>query len=197
MNVYLSKTLDVNKINGIHLFQDHLGTSYPSPWDDYGYIVKFNVWHVDEEKTHKIGHIRLLIKDQKNTADYLCKTCKETEQKIFNISAALDPSNAVSLPVEIDFYKKLHKISKEVDPSIILEALCDASYFYANIKYYKTWEGFSGSIMREGSSAEALLRKGCQIAMGIYSPQKTFTIELNSQTDWLEPAEFFFDNQKM
>ena len=53
-----------------------------------------------------------------------------------------------------------------------------------------------GSIMRESSASEAILKKGHQIAIGRYTPKKKFDIEFESSSELMESATFYFDKSK-
>lgn len=49
MIFYFSETLNIEKFEGIHLLQDHIGTNFKGPWDDFDYIITFQVFHVSNQ----------------------------------------------------------------------------------------------------------------------------------------------------
>jgi len=197
MDLYFSKTLKINSYDGFHLLQDHVGTNHSAPWDDWDFTVKFKLYHVKEGEKQHLGFLRLLINGNKDTSKYFISNGEEKEKNIYRINDTFDYKQAASLPLDIDFYHKLHKLlATKVKIERLLSLLCDASYFYSEIDNYKEWDGFSGCLMREGSSSEAILRKGHQIVIGRYSPQESFVIDINIPSESMEPVQFYFDNNR-
>lgn len=196
MNLYFSKTMKIDSFDGFHLLQDHMGTNHSSPWNDYDYIVKFKLYYVDELSKQNLGFLRLLIKEQKDTSKFLIEKGEEVEKNIYKIENAISQEIAVSLPLDIDYYHKLNKLLTTNSIDQFLALICDASYFYSKISTYRSWDGFSGTLMREGSSSEAILRKGHQIATGRYSPEESFTINVELAPESYDPVQFFFDNTR-
>ena len=196
MDYFFSEKLSIENYNGIHLLQDHIGTNFRRAWDDYDYTVKFQVFYVSNKEKKNLGNIRLLIKDCFDTAIYLKEHAEEYEEKINSIVGILNHESAVSLPLEIDYYSKLHKLFDRAEIENVLSTLCDASYFFQDIERYKGWPGFDGSLMREGSKSEALLRKGAQIAMGGYAPKEEFKVVLDKVSPTMEEVEFYFNSTR-
>ncbi|QUM88843.1 ATP-binding protein [Moritella sp. 36] len=197
MDLYFSKTLKINSYDGFHLLQDHMGTNHTVPWDDWDFTIKFKLYHVMDGKKQNLGFLRLLVDGNKDTSKYFISTGEEIEKNIYRINNTFDYTLAVSLPLEMDYYHKLHKLlTTKTKIERILSLLCDASYFYDEIEAYKEWDGFSGSLMREGSSSEAILRKGHQIAIGRYTPKESFTIDINVSSKSIDPIQFYFDNNR-
>lgn len=188
--------MKIDSFDGFHLLQDHMGTNHSSPWNDYDYIVKFKLYYVDELSKQNLGFLRLLIKEQKDTSKFLIEKGEEVEKNIYKIENAISQEIAVSLPLDIDYYHKLNKLLTTNSIDQFLALICDASYFYSKISTYRSWDGFSGTLMREGSSSEAILRKGHQIATGRYSPEESFTINVELAPESYDPVQFFFDNTR-
>lgn len=196
MNLYFSKTLKISAVDGFHLLQDHMSSNHDNPWNDYDYIVKFELYFVKGGVKQSLGYTRLLVNGHIDTSKYFIQEGVKEEKNIYHITGVFDAANAVSLPLEIDFYHRLNKKFSTQQIESLLSTLCDASFFYNNFNTYKSWDGFSGSVMREGTAAEAILRKGHQIAIGRYSPKESFSINLDLSSAVIDPVEFFFDNRR-
>lgn len=173
-----------------------MGTNHSSPWNDYDYIVKFKLYYVTNLEKQNLGFVRVLVNGQSDSSKFFIEKGEEVEKNIYKIDEAISSEIAVSLPLDIDYYQKLNKLLTTSSVGQFLALICDASYFYSKISIYKGWDGFSGSLMREGSSSEAILRKGHQIATGRYSPESTFTIDVNLEPEPYDPVQFFFDNNR-
>ncbi len=188
--------MSIESFDGFHLLQDHFGTNHSNPWNDYDYIVKFKLYYVDNSSKQKIGFLRLLVQGQSDTSKFLMEKGEEVEKNIYKIEHAINQEIAVSLPIDIDYYHKINKLLTKNSVDQFLALICDASYFYSRISTYRSWDGFSGSLMRGGSSSEAILRKGHQIATGRYSPEESFTIKVELENESFDPVHFVFDNQR-
>ncbi|KQV10650.1 hypothetical protein ASC74_11405 [Pseudomonas sp. Root329] len=196
MEFYFSKSYS-DLPEGIHLIQDHVGTNFSSPWNDYDYIVTFNAILIKNKETSKIGEIKILVDNQVNTSKFfLEKGIKLDDGKSSNITDVLDPSNTVSLASDISFYKIINKLFSAEEATELLSGICDAGYYYENYEVYKKWPGFDNSLLRQGTAAEARIKKGFQIATGRYAPESSFKIEIDSLPETFEPIEFNFDNQR-
>ncbi len=196
MDFYLSETLQIEDYKGIHLLQDHIGTNYSKAWDDYDYIIKFQVYYVSSEGKRKLGNIRLLINGYENTSIFLKENSEELAPRVNKLTCALSPDKTVSLPLNIDYYNKLNKLLAESDVILTLSGLCDASYLYQDINQCRDWPGFSGSLLRDGSKSEAILRKGLQIALGRYTPPESFDVVLEDIAPTFEDVSFHFDSTR-
>ncbi|WP_447877351.1 AAA family ATPase [Serratia fonticola] len=192
MNYYYSETLIIDKYPGIHLLQDHIGTNYEVPWDDFGYIITFKVYYVRESDKIKIGNIKMLCNGNENTSLYFKKYGKEIEHKVLKINGLLSEDKFVSIGEDIDYYKKINSLFKLEEVDSLLEFLCDAGYFHRNYERYSEWDGYSGSLMR-GSSSAAILKKGYQIAVGRYNPTTKFDLVIESLGDSFDPINFKFN----
>ena len=173
-----------------------MGTNHSSPWNDYDYIVKFKLYYVTNLEKQNLGFVRVLVNGQSDSSKFFIEKGEEVENNIYKIDEVISSEIAVSLPLDIDYYQKLNKLLTTSSVEQFLALICDASYFYSKISIYKGWDGFNGSLMREGSSSEAILRKGHQIATGRYSPESTFTIDMNLEPEPYDPVQFFFDNNR-
>ncbi|HIE9623530.1 TPA: AAA family ATPase [Klebsiella quasipneumoniae subsp. quasipneumoniae] len=192
MNFYYSETLLIDKYPGIHLLQDHIGTNYNVPWDDYGYIITFKVYLIRESDKVKIGNIKMLSKVNENTSIYFKEYGQEIEPKVIKIDDILSEKKLVSIGEDIDYYKKINLLFELEQIDSLLESLCDAGYFRDNYSDYSEWDGYSGSLMR-GSSSAAILKKGYQIAVGRYNPTTKFDLNIESLGDSFDPINFKFN----
>lgn len=192
MNFYYSETLLIDKYPGIHLLQDHIGTNYNVPWDDYGYIITFKVYLIRESDKIKIGNIKMLSKVNENTSIYFKEYGQEIEPKVIKIDDILSEKKLVSIGEDIDYYKKINLLFELEQIDSLLESLCDAGYFRDNYSDYSEWDGYSGSLMR-GSSSAAILKKGYQIAVGRYNPTTKFDLNIESLGDSFDPINFKFN----
>ena len=182
--------------DGYFIIQDHLGGYYSAPWNDYGYIIKFKIYYRKDGEEKFLGYIRILANGFKNTAQYFKEAGLEERDKLYDITEALKISKVVSLPLEMDYYSKLNSLLNRQEVNSYLEFICDASYFYSQYESYKEWPRFTGSVMREGSTSEALLKKGHQIANGSYSPMGKFKITIDNVSDSIGLVEFNFNNNR-
>ncbi len=196
IDLFFSKTLNIEKYDGFHILQDHMGTNHTSPWDDYDYTIKFKLYYVNNNEKSYLGFLRLLVNGCQNTSKFLLGKGQKVDGNIYKINNTINSELAVSLPLEIDYYHKINKLLGADNVEEFLSVICDASYYYNKINDYKNWSGFNGAVMRGGSSAEAILRKGHQIAIGRYSPENSFEIEIDPDPNRIEPVQFFFDNTR-
>jgi len=173
---FFSKNLEINGIDGFHLVQDHIGTKYAYPWNDYDYIVTFQVHRVEGGERHGFGKMKILAKDYKNTSRYFEEKGRPAAGSM-EITDALKSTNVVSMASEIDYYRRLHKVLG-ADAWQYLQGICDASYFYQNYANYKNWPGFSGSLFRGGAASQAILKAGAQVAMGRQLLEKKFELAI-------------------
>lgn len=195
MKFYYSTTLKIDDHIGFHLIQDHIGTNYSSPWNDYGFTVTFKVLHVQESGRKLLGSIKLLAKGYADTSKYLIEFGESLEdRKIYDVTNALVAEKVVSLASNIDFYKAINVALSGTDAvTEFLEGICDGGYLYQNYSDYETWDGFHSAVLRDGSAAEAILKKGYMIAIGNYRADSRFEIVVDT-LDTFDPIEFSFVN---
>ncbi|MDC4563751.1 hypothetical protein NQ786_18700, partial [Acinetobacter baumannii] len=132
--------------------------------------------------------IRVLKSDNKNTFEYFKKFGTKLDEENYDVSNLLDDS-MVSLPLEVNFYKKI-KVLFESDEDAIndfLSSIRDASYFIEEEKTFSKFGGYSSSLMREGSASEAIIKKGYQISIGRSLNNSNFNVSI-------ELDESKFDN---
>ncbi|MBB6522286.1 AAA family ATPase [Pseudoteredinibacter isoporae] len=204
MNIYYSETEKIQQFPGLHLFTDNFHSGHQFPWDDFGYTVLFDVRFVKEdgnvdriinevcEDPPSLGHIRFLIKGVEESAEYLKRKSTKVSEDIFQINDVLNITTVVSLPREIDTYSKINKLLGDGQADTALRDLCDASYYYARRSTYEKWPGFEKAILRKGSSAEAMIKKGRSIANGTYRRDKSFRIELEQLPEFMERVSIQF-----
>lgn len=196
MKFYFSSTLKIEEHEGFHFLQDHIGTNYRAPWDDYDFITTFQVYHCRNGKKDDFGSTKILANGYKDTSKYFIEQGTSTlNEKIHEITDALNPSIIVSLATSIDYYQKLRMTLAPKQVADYLEKLGDASYRYDELDKFKEWPGFSDSLLRNSSVSEAILKKGHQIAAGRYVPEHAFTICTEAQDGVFEPVEFEFSNK--
>ncbi|CNI17310.1 Predicted ATP-binding protein involved in virulence [Yersinia frederiksenii] len=195
MELYFSQKMAIEEYEGIHLLQDHIGSGFRVPWDDFGFVILFKVYHVIDNKKEKIGNLRVLINGESNTSSYFLSKSKSTkDEKIHLITKLMNKDKMVSLPADIDYYKIINKIFTSDETEELLSLLCDASYFYENYSDYEQWDGFSGALFRDNSSGDALFKTGYHIAIGRYSVNRSFSINVENFLDTFEPISFEFNN---
>lgn len=196
MNFYFSSTLKIEEYEGFHLLQDHIGTTYSAPWDDYNFVTTFKVFYCRGKSKEYLGSAKVLANGHNDTSEYFVTQGQPIfEAKIYEITDALNPSIIVSLATSIDYYQKLRKI---LEPKLVadyLEKMGDASYHYDDRDRFKKWPGFEESILRNSSISEAILKKGRQVADGRYVPDDAFKIGVDAHDGTFEPVEFAFSNK--
>lgn len=193
MNIFFSKVkLPTNMTDGCYLTQDHVGSNYGSPWDDYGYVITFKCYIVKDGKQENLGSVKILTKDETNTAKVFASASAES---IIEITDILNPEKFVSLSSDLDYYRKIKKIFSQINEiEKFLELICDASFYYQLQDVFRGWPGFSSGILRSGSASEAALKKGHQIAIGNYEIQENFIFTINNLPDTFDPITLSFDN---
>lgn len=199
MKFYYSKNSKIEQFSGIHLIQDHVDTQHSEPWNDFYYIVTFDVYHVADHKAVWIGEVKLLVNGYKDSSKYFLEFGSETSNKnITLIDGTLDPDKVVSLATQIDYYKKVYAILKEREAvDFFLSNMCDASFFAVNYDVFSNWDGFSGSLMRDSSKQLAIFKKGHALALDRYQPEKKFSINLESLPETFESVQFNFDSERV
>ncbi|WP_180161133.1 AAA family ATPase [Acinetobacter sp. YH12064] len=195
MIFYFSETLNIEKFEGIHLLQDHIGTNFKGPWDDFDYIITFQVFHVSNQSKKKLGNIKVLSKNSKNTSTLFKKESNLVSEKIYNISDILDPAEFISIGEKFDYYKIIKSIFSSPQNERYLESICDICFHRSNLEEYIQWEGYQSSFMRSNSSS-AILNKGFQIALGQYIANKNFEITIDTLGDTFEPITFNFNKDR-
>lgn len=196
MNYYFSESLLINQIPGFHFLQDHIGTNYKTPWNDYDYIITFKLYYVPEDDIKKnIGSLKILAKEHEDTSSYFKKNGVLVNDKTFDIKEILKSDLVISIGEDLDFYNKLHSLFNEGKAEEVLSKICDAGYHNDKFSDFSSWSGFSGSFMR-GSASSAILKKGFQIALGRYAPEAKFDINLTDLGDSFEDVCLRFDTSK-
>lgn len=198
MKIYISKTLGINDYDGFHLIQDHIGTNHINPWDDFGYIVTFNLYHVSDECKTKIESLKLLINGETDTAKYLFDKGLDVTGKITDVTAIIGSLQAVSLGASKSYYQKIRAVleNNKKDITNLLEMLHDASYLFGERESYESYEGFSATIFRDGETANSLIMKGYNVAIGTYERKEAFSLILDPPAASIDPIEFKFDVSK-
>lgn len=171
-----------------------MGSHYSYPWDDFDYIVTFQVQRVVQGEREFFGRTKVLIRGVKDTSNYFV-TNGEPQGKSFEISKLLDPDSAVSLAADLDYYQRLAKRLQGAAEEF-LRKICDASYFRNRYGTYSRWDGFSISLLRGGSTALAIIDKGHQVAAGRYVPESDFEFNVTGLTKDFEPIQFRFDKDR-
>jgi energy-coupling factor transporter ATP-binding protein EcfA2 len=185
---------DALALDGYHLLQDHVGSHYAQAWDDFDYIVTFQIQRVTRGKREFFGRTKVLIKGLKNTSQHFRENGTQ-QGKSFDITELLDPSSVVSLAADLDYYQRLEKELKGSAEGF-LRQICDASYFRNDYANYSQWDGFDVSLLRGGSTALAIIDKGRQIAAGRYVPEKEFKFNVAGLPNNFEPIQFRFDKNR-
>lgn len=185
---------DALALDGYHLLQDHVGSRYAYAWDDFGYIVTFQMQRVTNGKREFFGRTKVLTQIAKDTSKYFIENGLP-RGKSFEINALLDTDQVVSLAADLDYYQRL---AKELKGSAeeFLRQICDASYFRNRYEIYSQWNGFHVSMLRGGSTALAIINKGRQVAAGRYVPERDFQFNVAGLTRDFEPIQFRFNKSR-
>jgi len=193
MKIFFSKIkLPTSLSDGCYLTQDNIGSNYGSPWDDYGYVITFKCYIVNDGKQESLGHVNILTKDETNTANIFTSLSAEP---IVEITDVLNPEKFISLSSDLDYYRKIRKIFDQIEEvEKFLQLICDASFYYQLQDAFRNWGGFSSGILRSGSASEAAIKKGHQIAIGNYEIQENFTFTIKNLPDSFDPITLSFDN---
>jgi len=180
--------------DGCYITQDHVGSNYASPWDDYGYVITFKCFIIKGENLDNVGHIKILSKEGINTADIFSK---DSDEKIIDITDILSPEKFVSLSSDLDYYRKIKRIfSNTYEIEKFLQLICDASYYYQNQDDFRSWAGFSSGILRSGSASEAAIKKGHQISIGNYEIDNEFQVTVKNLPESFDTISLNFDNRE-
>jgi predicted ATPase len=191
---YSTSLEDTLALDGYHLLQDHVGGRYAHPWDDFDYIVTFQIQRVTKGRREFFGRTKVLIRGAKDTSKHFIANGLP-RGKSFNIGALLHPDSTVSLAADLDYYQRL---AKELPGSAeeFLRQICDASYFRDRYNIYSQWSGFDVSLLRGGSTALAIINKGRYVAAGRYVPESDFQFNVEGLTKDFEPIQFRFDKKR-
>lgn len=195
MEIFFSKQIPVAEFeDGCYLTQDHVGTNYGSPWNDYDYIVTFKVYLVKVDSCERLGYIKLLAKNENNTSKVFIS---ENPGPVVKITSMLSPEKFISLSSDLDYYRKISNIFKSTtEVEKFLAAVCDASFYYNLAEDFRGWPGFSSSILRSGNASEATLKKGHQIAIGNYEIADKFNVTIANLPSSFDPITLNFDNSE-
>ncbi|NVJ62499.1 MAG: AAA family ATPase [Gammaproteobacteria bacterium] len=198
MKIYISKSLSIAGYEGFHLVQDHIGTNFENPWDDFGYKVTFKLYHVSKGESNKVGTLKLLINGQKYTASYLYEKGEPLSKKIFDVTEVIGELEAVSLGESIDYYQKLSFVLGENQNKVdsLLSHLHDASYLIENTVKFTKFDGYDETIGRDGETTKSLIRKGYHVALGTYETETIFNLQLDEPLETMDPIEFRFNTSK-
>lgn len=198
MKIYYSDKFDFGAGEGIYLFPDNVGGKYSNPWNDFGYVVTFNVYKHESEQNKILGEIKVLVKGEEETSSYFKKhgrIIKGTE--VYVISKIFNPMIVVSMASSIEFYERIRVLFFENERLIdeYLSLVCDASFNIERRREYESWPGFSESIMRDGSVPESIIMNGYQIASGRYIPEGKFEIPVRMGMESFDDLDFKFDKE--
>lgn len=191
---YFSTAFNFDSIDGFHLLQDHVGSHYAHPWDDYDYIVTFQIYRVTAGVRNFFGRVKVLAKGWQNTSEYF-RERGTPEGNSYRITDLLKSDRVVSLASDTDYYRRIGTTLGD-DAKDYLRDLCDGSYYYDNYWDYSQWPGFSSSLFRSSTVAKAVLKKGHQVALGKYEAAEKFSISVDGLSDDFEPVTFNFDNKR-
>lgn len=185
---------DTLALDGYHLLQDHVGSDYARAWDDFDYIVTFQIQRVTKGSREFFGRTKVLIQGANDTSKHFT-TNGQRRGNSFEITNLLVPESAVSLAADLDYYQRLAK-ALQGSAEDFLRQICDASYFRARYDIYSKWNGFTVSLLRGGSTALAIIDKGHLVAAGRYVPDSDFQFNVAGLTEDFEPIQFRFDKSR-
>lgn len=193
-------TEDISKnYCGIFLAKDNYHSYYPQPWDDFDYKIKFKIYYKESEHEREqlLGFIRVLKKDKKNTFSYFKEFGTKLDEDNYEVSDLLDES-MISLPLELNFYKKIKVLFDSDENKIIefLDSIRDASYLIEDEEEFSKFEGYSGSLMREGSASEAIIKKGYPISIGRLPNNSNFKVNIELDESKFDNIVLNFDIER-
>jgi ABC-type sugar transport system ATPase subunit len=193
MKIFFSKAKPLNTAgDGCYLIQDHIGSTYNSPWDDYGHIITFKCFIIKDEKQENLGHVKILARDESNTSKAFANGSSDS---IIEITEILHPEKFISLSSDLDYYRKIGKIFSDIyEIEKFLQLICDASFHYQQQDNFRSWSGFSSGILRSGNASEAAIKKGHQIAIGNYEIEENFQVTIKNLPTSFDPITLSFDN---
>ena len=198
MDIIYSEKISADAV-GIVVTKDNYDTLHSSEWDDFDYKVKFKIFYKkDESDNHNfLGYIRILVQNNKNTFEFFKKNGKRIDENNYGISH-LFTGDVVSCPLDIEFYEKINKIfnSNPDDIDIFLDAMKDASYLNSGSKYFSSFDGYACTILREGSTAQAILAKGYGLAIGRPLLQSKFEVKIETDSNKFDTLTLKFDNTR-
>ena len=198
MQVIYTENISTNYC-GIFLAKDNYRTGHDQPWDDFDYKVKFKIYYKNSKQDSEqfLGFVRILKLDIKNTFDFLKKFGIQLDEKNFDVSNLLDETT-ISLPLEVNFYKKVRVLFESDDEKInnFFNAIRDASYFIDEKEKFSKFGGYSSTLMREGSTSEAILEKGYQISLGRSLNNSKFKVNITFDENKFDDLVLDFDIEK-
>lgn len=184
---------------GIFLAKDNYRTGHSHPWDDFEYKIKFKIYYKEskQEKEQLLGFVRILKSDIKNTFDYFKKSGVKLDEDNFDVSDLLDET-MISLPLEVNFYKKIKVLFGSDESKIIdfLSSIRDASYLIEDEGKFSKFDGYSQSLMREGSASEAIIRKGYPISIGRSPDNSKFKLNVELDEERFDNIILNFDIER-
>ncbi|ENV73249.1 hypothetical protein F946_01139 [Acinetobacter johnsonii ANC 3681] len=197
MNVFYSEDIS-SALRGIIVAKDNYRTGHSSPWDDFDYKVKFKIYFKDEKTEILLGHIRILKNHQKNTANFFKEKGTKIDNKNYEITDLFNDNEIISLPLNLSFYKKLKSIFNSEDENIIdfLTSIRDGSTFISEENIFSKFSGYNDTLLREGSTSEAILKKGYQVALGRYADIKTISLDININHEKFDTFNLNFDKNR-
>ncbi|MFN3289712.1 MAG: AAA family ATPase [Acinetobacter sp.] len=198
MQVIYTESISTN-YHGVFLAKDNYRTGHDQPWDDFDYKVKFKIYYKNSKQDSEqlLGFVRILKLDIKNTFDYFKKFGIQLDDKNFDVSNLLDET-MISLPLEVNFYKKVKVLFESDDEqiNIFLNAIRDASYFINEKEEFSKFGGYSSTLMREGSASEAIIEKGYQISLGRSLNNSKFKVNMELDENKFDDLVLNFDIEK-
>lgn len=198
MQVIYTESISTN-YHGIFLAKDNYRTGHDEPWDDFDYKVKFKIYYKNSKQDSEqlLGFVRILKLDIKNTFDYFKKFGIQLDEKNFDVSNLLDETT-ISLPLEVNFYKKVRVLFESDDEriNIFFNAIRDASYFIDEKEKFSKFGGYSSTLMREGSTSEAIIEKGYQISLGKSLNTSKFRVDIAFDEDKFDDLVLDFNIEK-
>ena len=178
--LYCKDSIPKDLIDTLVLLPDSYGSQYSYLWDDYGYKTTFIARYYTKTSYIKLGFIKILFNTQENSHRYIQETFKDTGDGIYQIPY-LDKTNAVSIGYKIEYYKILNKSVQDIKTiKRILKQLNDVCYSSHLEDTYRSWVGFSLSLLRDGSD-NAILKNGYSIAVGTYKQLKDFYFDVEKR----------------
>ncbi|HBI09757.1 MAG TPA: hypothetical protein DDY57_06305 [Franconibacter pulveris] len=178
LNIFFSEKTTLAQEDGLYLVPDNAISGYARPWNDFGHEVLFGLYYKKQAYQERVGMTKILHRDNPVTAEYF-RSGRAQADSVWNITSLMSSDNVVSLGTKIDFYKNINYLRTHYAISAIqvLQSLCDASFLKERgIQGWQQWNGYELALMRNTTTAEALLEKGMDIAQGIDSGPADITL---------------------
>ncbi|WP_051633692.1 AAA family ATPase [Bacillus sp. UNC41MFS5] len=127
--IYVTSFFSKRNKKGFHLIPDN--------WDDYNYSTLFHVEYIDDDKTHKIGPVKIGFKGQGGGRTKLDSAFEELPEGYFSVGQNLT------------YYSRIKKLNDDDLRIDFLNGIKDVAYNRDIYELYKDEDVFKTSLMRD------------------------------------------------